>query len=422
MKKLLLVCGALLAMEASPLSQLFEALKKRPVTQVDERLVQIMKLQKQKVSDRFYPQISLFGSLEHYNSATNLRPVPPTEANALLKSHEPLPFAQNIARVGASASMPVYIQELFDLQKKMEYLLQSTRLKKELGIYKNEAIVVGSYADLGYMQRLQEALEATHRSLQKSYEDIKIKVQSGRAAPVALDKIASAMDSVELKMQDIAQRRAGLVAKIEGLTGIEVRNYQPISQKSPIKKERIFALLPLEAKLQAQKADLKAAKDRFVPKVLLEAKWSENYAQKDVVFKDHVHRGYGDVALKVVLPLSKTNFTDIEIERTKLLQQKSLVAKTKMELQAQAKALEEQLRLNAKKVAIAKQKVKRQQELLRYAKTAFEVGRLTEEEYLRYEDSLLSARADLAKALADKWRLLAQLAFIYGNDLERIVE
>ena len=422
MKRVLLFCSALLALEASPLSQLFEALKKQPITQVDEQLVQIMKLQKQKVSDRFYPQISLFGSLEHYNSATNLRPVPPTEANALLKSHEPLPFAQNIARVGASASMPVYIQELFDLQKKMEYLLQSTRLKKELGIYKNEAIVVGSYADLGYMQHLQEALEATHRSLQKSYEDIKIKVQSGRAAPVALDKIASAMDSVELKMQDIAQRRAGLVAKIEGLTGIEVRNYQPISQKSPIKKERIFALLPLEAKLQAQKADLKAAKDRFVPKVLLEAKWSENYAQKDVVFKDDVHRGYGDVALKVVLPLSKTNFTDIEIERAKLLQQKSLVAKTKMELQAQARALEEQLRLNAKKVAIAKQKVKRQQELLRYAKTAFEVGRLTEEEYLRYEDSLLSARADLAKALADKWRLLAQLAVIYGNDLERIVE
>ncbi len=422
MKKLLLVCGALLAMEASPLTKLFEALKKRPVTQVDEQLVQIMKLQKQKVSDRFYPQISLFGSFEHYNSATNLRPVPPTEANDLLQRHEPLPFAQNIARVGASASMPVYIQELFDLQKKMEYLLQSTRLKKKLGIYKNEAIVVGSYADLGYMQHLQEALEATHRSLQKSYEDIKIKVQSGRAAPVALDKIASAMDMVELKMQDIAQRRAGLVAKIEGLTGIEVRNYQPISQKSPIKKERIFALLPLEAKLQAQKADLKAAKDRFVPKVLLEAKWSENYAQKDVVFKDDVHRGYGDVALKVVLPLSKTNFTDIELERTKLLQQKSLVAKTKMELQAQARALEEQLRLNAKKVAIAKQKVKRQQELLRYAKTAFEVGRLTEEEYLRYEDSLLSARADLAKALADKWRLFAQLAFIYGNDLERIVE
>ena len=422
MKKLLLVCGALLAMEASPLTKLFEALKKRPVTQVDERLVQIMKLQKQKVSDRFYPQISLFGSFEHYNSATNLRPVPPTEANDLLQRHEPLPFAQNIVRVGISASMPLFIQELFDLQKKMEYLLQSTRLKKELGIYKNEAILVGSYADLGYMQRLQEALEATHRSLQKSYEDIKIKVQSGRAAPVALDKIASAMDTVELKMQDIAQRRAGLVAKIEGLTGIEVRNYQPISQKSPIKKERIFALLPLQAKLQAQKADLKAAKDRFVPKVLLEAKWSENYAQKDVVFKDDVHRGYGDVAIKVVLPLSKTNFTDIEIERTKLLQQKAMVAKTRMELQAQAEALEEQLHLNDQKVAIAKQKVKRQQELLRYAKTAFEVGRLTEEEYLRYEDSLLSARADLAKALADKWRLLAQLAFIYGNDLERIVE
>ena len=422
MKRVLLLCSALLALEASPLTKIFEALKKQPITQVDEQLVQIMKLQKQKVSDRFYPQVSLFGSLEHYNSATNLRPVPPTEANALLKSHKPLPFARNIARVGASASMPVYIQELFDLQKKMEYLLQSTRLKKELNIYKNEGVLLDSYANLGYMDRLREALEATHHSLQKSYEDLVIKVQSGRAAPVALDKIASAMDTVELKMQDIAQQRAQLAAKIAGLTGIEIRDYQPIVQKSSIKKERIFALLPLQARLQAQNEDLKAAKDRFVPKVLLEAKWSENYAQKDVVFKDDVHRGYGDVALKVVLPLSKTNFTDIELERAKLLQQKSVVAKTKMELQAQAKALEEQLRLNAKKVAIAKQKVKRQQELLRYAKTAFGVGRLTEEEYLRYEDSLLSARADLAKALADKWRLLAQLAVIYGNDLERIVE
>ncbi len=422
MKRVLLLCSALLALEASPLSQLFEALKKQPVTQVDEQLVQIMKLQKQKVSDRFYPQISLFGSLEHYNSATNLRPVPPTEANTLLKSHEPLPFAQNIARVGASALMPVYIQELFDLQKKMEYLLQSARLKKELNIYKNEGVILGSYADLGYVKRLQEALEATRRSLQKSYEDLKIKVQSGRTPPVALDKIASALDSIELKMQDIAQRQAQLKAAISALTGLEVGGYEPIFQKASLQKSQMFALLPLQARLKAQKANLKAAKDRFVPKVLLEAKWSQNYAQKDVVFKKDVHRGYGDVALKVVLPLSKSNITDTELERTKVLEQETQIAKRRMELQAQAKALEEQLALSDKKIAIAKRKVARQVDLLRYAKTAFSVGRLTEEEYLRYEDTLLQARADLAKAKAQKWHLLAGLAVLYGNDLERIVE
>ncbi len=423
MKKIILLSiAASIITQASTLSELFEALKNKPVTKVDEEILQIAKLKKQRVKDEFYPKFNLFATYEHYNSYTNLRPVPPNEANSLMQKREPLPFAKNIQRVGASFSMPLFVKELFTLSKKVDFLVKATKLKKELNIYKNEAIILASYANLNYIDKLQKALKARKRSLLKTYEDIKIKVKNQRAAPIALDKINSALDSIDIAMQKLMAKKSEAIKNIESLTGINVKNIQNIIQKSKIKKDEIFAIKPLKAKLKAAKLDLQAKKEKFLPKLLVEGKWSENYAQKDVIFQKDVHRDYGSLALKLVLPLSKGDISDIEIAKKELLKENYEISKTKLKLKAQAKAFEKQLNIYDKTIQIAKKKIKREKNLLTYAKTAFEVGRITEEEYLRYEDSLLNAQANLEELKAKKWQTLAKLAVIYGNDLERIVE
>ncbi len=421
-KVILLSIAAAVITQASTLSELFEALKKQPVTKVDEEALEIAKLKKQRVTDEFYPKFNLFATYEHYNSYTNLRPVPPNEANFLMKKREPLPFAKDIQRVGGNFSMPLFVKELFTLSKKVNFLVKAAKLKKELNIYKNEAIILASYANLNYIDRLQKALKARKKSLLKTYEDLKIKVQSQRAAPIALDKINSALDSINIAIQKLMTKKSEAIQNIESLTGINVKNIQNINQKEQIKKDEIFAIKPLKAKLKAAQLNLKAKKEKFLPKLLIEGKWSENYAKEDVIFQKDVHRGYGSLALKLVLPLSKGNISDIEIAKKELLKEDYEISKTKLKLQAQANALEKQLTIYDKTIQIAQKKIKREKNLLTYAKTAFEVGRITEEEYLRYEDSLLNAQADLEALKAKKWQTLAKLAVIYGNDLERIVE
>jgi len=67
-------------------------------------------------------------------------------------------------------------------------------------------------------------------------------------------------------------------------------------------------------------------------------------------------------------------------------------------------------------------KIKKEEKLLKYAKVAFRIGKINEEEYLRYEDSVLETYAHLYEIEAKRWQALAALAVLYGIELERIVK
>jgi outer membrane protein TolC len=71
---------------------------------------------------------------------------------------------------------------------------------------------------------------------------------------------------------------------------------------------------------------------------------------------------------------------------------------------------------------LAQKSVNEQRKLLKIAKVAFKDERMTEEEYLRYENALANAKANYYSFEAKMWQDRAQLAVIYGNDLRRIVK
>jgi len=117
---------------------------------------------------------------------------------------------------------------------------------------------------------------------------------------------------------------------------------------------------------------------------------------------------------------SKT--TASEEAKVAYLQKKTEYEKTRHTLAVQASQLTREIGLLKRSITLAKKSVANQQKLLKIAKVSFANGNITEEEYLRYEDALANARANLYSFQAKKWQDIAQLAVIYGNDMKRIVK
>ena len=68
------------------------------------------------------------------------------------------------------------------------------------------------------------------------------------------------------------------------------------------------------------------------------------------------------------------------------------------------------------------QNIKDKTELLKIARVSYESNRISIEDYLKYEDDLISEKAKLYKAQAEKWQTLVKLAVIYGNNIEDIIK
>ncbi|WP_353663156.1 TolC family protein [Hydrogenimonas sp. SS33] len=424
--------GLTVQAQAATMSELFQALKRNPVTQMDLKNSEYADLSAQKVKDAFYPSASIFATYEHYSAPTNLRPMSPAESIRISREGEPLPFATTIERLGGKLSMPIFVKELFALSDQAKTMAESAKAKARLNLLEHEALLLGSDASWRYLDALKKALGARKRSIEKMLEDTRVKVESGRAPGVTMDKMEESINRLEIAINDIDIKQASIRSQIASLTGLELEKPAPIAEKRRVQEGEMFALKPLELTVKAKAKGIDASYGRLYPKVGLSATWSENYGQSAVNtvppsvstdVSDDVHRSYGNYMVGVTMPLfEKGTYTDIERSRVALEKEQLHLAKTKQELEAKSRALKTSLKLYNRSIELAKKSVKNRESLLNYAKVAFDTGRMTEEEYLRYEEGLLDAQSKLYEAKARKWQATAQLAVIYGNDLEEIVE
>ena len=424
---LLWLAAAAVSLHAATMHELFDALKKEPVTKLDAMQADYASLSAKKIRESFYPRVSLFAAYEHYSSPTNLRPISPVESQKIALAHEPLPFATTIERVGAQLSMPIFAKELFSLKDLADAMAKSAKTKKRLNLLQNEALLLGSDASWLYLDSLEKAMYARRRSIQKILEDTRIKVESGRSPGIALDKMEESINALDIAINDIAVKKTAVKSAIEALTGIRMESPAPLKRQSALKDGEIFATEPLKYIVEAKRHEVKSAYAKLYPKVALIAKWSENYGQNAVGaepgLSDDVHRGYGSYTVALSVPLfAKGDYTEIERAKIDLEKERYRLAKTEQELIAKAAELKKSLELYERSKVLAKRSVGHQKSLLKYAKVAFDTGRLSEEEYLRYEKSLLEAQSRVYEADSKYWQTLAQLAVIYGNDLADIVE
>jgi len=415
--------GVCLNLHATTILDLFEAINHQPISKLDNIHTHIEKLAKDRSDAAYYPIVNGFAAYTHYNSPTNMRPVDPISSSSLMADDQSIPFSKTIEKFGVNFSVPIFMKELSDLSHKTEFLLQSSKLKKRLNYFQNEAIVLGANANLQYLENLISSLYATKQSILSTKKRVEVGVDIGRTPIIVLDKLEEKLNQLDISINNIKIKELELISTIENLTGIELKKSVSMQRVSSINKNEFFALKPLEKTILASKSDLKATKaKRYYPKVSLSAMWSENYASHDVYKDDDVHVGYGYYELGVLIPLyNKEEDVSIQLKKIAIMKNKMQLEKTKKEIKTTVKALEKNINLLEHSEKLNDINIKKREKLLKYAKVAYEQGRMIEEDYLSYEDKLLSAKANYFETISQKWQSIAKLSVIYGNDLKGIV-
>ncbi len=427
MKKTLTTIGVTLLLSstlyATNITTLLNALEKRPENRLDMLAIQKSALGEQAIGDKLLPSANLHLGYEIYNSPNGMMPVPPNELIGMVKNQEiGQPFSKQIMREGASFTWPIFIKSIFTLKEKARFLNLAAREKQKLSLIQREAVVVGSVAQLRYLEALKTALRAKKRSILQTMVSTKMKVKEGRAPQSALFVLNSHINELEISLNNIDQNINLLTSKIETLTGVHLTHSVPLRLKRNVQRGEIFALKPLSARVEASKKGMKAADEAYLPSVV--TKGSYSFSQGDAYNNgNRLHEGFGSAGIYLNMPIFDHSIsTASEEAKVAYLQEKTEYEKTRHALTVQASQLAREIGLLRRSITLAKRSVSNQQKLLKIAKVSFANGNITEEEYLRYEDALANARANLYSFQAKQWQDIAQLAVIYGNDMKRIVK
>ncbi|WP_457748852.1 TolC family protein [Sulfurimonas sp.] len=424
MKKSILILVVPFVMYAHSLTELFTALKEHAQTKEDEMLVQKSVIEKDLVYAQLYPKVNLFASYDNYSTPTGMIPVPPDTLVGLVSdpANPTQPFTYNMYKTGAKFSMPLFVKSIYTTAKKAQALQKSAKAKKELNLLKNEAVIVGANANFLYLNALLKALHVKEKSLQETKKTTQIKVNNGRAPASTLYKINDALNQVAIAKNNIQLQKKKFISTIETLTGIVLEQPVQMQEKSSFSKGEMKSLQPLEEKVRADRLGIQAQKEKLYPTLTAHGSYVFSKAKAYNNGLD-ANEKYGNVGIVVNIPLlAMDNYTSIKLSKIKLHASEIALEKLSDELHSQAKMLEDSLPLLDNSLKLYSHSVADKKKLLVIAKVSYKSGRLSTEEYLRYEDDVVAAEANLYKTKATKWQTLMQLAVIYANNIEEMVQ
>ena len=425
MRRTLLLGSMVLTLQlhATTITTLLNRLEHRPEYKLDSLMTQKSALQEEAIGDKLLPKVNLFGGYESYSSPNGLVPVPPNTLIGMVKDQKKgQPFSKHIFREGVSFTWPLFVKSLYTLKEKAKLLHLAAKEKQRLNLIQREAVIVGSVAQLRYLESLKGALRAKKRSIMQTRRTTKLKVKEGRAPESALIVLDGHINTLDMTINTIDQNINTLLSKIETLTGKHLKHSVPMRIAHRVKRGEIFALKPLSYRLKATQKGVKAAKEAYYP--TLSTKGNYTFSQADAYNNDKaMDEKFGMAGIYLSMPLyDASKSTDTQQAKIAYMEAQNTLAQTKHTLTTQAKQLEAEIRLLDRSLRLAQQSVNDQRKLLKIAKVSLENETITQEEYLRYEDALANAKAEYYKAQAKKYQDIAQLAVIYGNDLRRIVK
>jgi len=410
-------------LQAKSITMLLNRLEKMPESQLDRLSVEKSKLGERALSDKLMPKVDISAGYEVYSSPNGMLPVAPNELIGMVKDQSiGQPFSKQIMREGVSFSWPLFVKSIYTLKEKAQLLHLAAKEKKRLNLLQRQAIVVGSVAQLHYLEAMSQALQTKKRSILETQKSTKVKTKSGRIPESANYLLQSHIDDLDIAMNGIEQNRNLLASKIETLTGIDLKHSVTLHLKREVRQGEIFALKPLEIKVEATKKGIKAANESYYPTVA--TKGNYGYSQADAYNNGaSLHEHFGSAGLYVTMSLfDRSKSTASQEAKLAYLQEKRHYEQTEHTLTVQARQLRREILLLKRSQKLAHKSIENQQRLLNIAKVSLENENITQEEYLRYEDALANAKANLYKIVAQKWQDIAQLAVIYGNNLKEIVK
>ena len=409
--------------QAASITALLNALDHRPESRLDSLAIEKSALGRQSVGDKLMPTVKIFGGYEQYNTPTGLIPIAPNTMMAMVKDQSvPQPFTKQAMRGGIEFNWPVFVMSLYSLEEKADLLHLASREKKEINRIERQAAVVGAVANLRYLESLEEALSAKKRSIMETLKTTTMMVKEGRSPESALFVLHSKINELEISVNTINQQINALIARIDKLTGIELHGSVPLHRRASVRRGEIFALRPLQKKLEASSKGMEAADEAYYPSVV--TKGSYVYSRGEAYNNGmDVSEGYGSAGVYLSMPLfDRSKSTASQQAKVAYMEEKEKLEETRHTLTVQARQLDKEIALLKKSIALAQKSVSDQKKLLRIAKISLSNESITQEEYLRYEDALANAKASLYSFEAKQWQDIAQLAVIYGNDLKEIVK
>ena len=410
------------AQQVNNINDLFNALKKNPQTINDSLAVEKAIVGKSLAYSNLYPTLSAFGTYDNFSTATGLLPIAPNDLLSMVQDPTiPQPFSENIFRAGLSVSMPIFVKSIYSTAAKASFMHESAMAKEYLNLLQNEAIIVGSNANLQFLNALDEALESKKHSLIKTQELIALKVKNGRAPGSSLLIINNGINQVDVSKNEIALNREKTIATIQTLTGIRLINPVNMIEIGTIKKGELKSLEPLFQKLAADSLALRAEKEKLLPALSLRGNYNHSYAKaynNDLT----INEDYTAIGLALQIPLfNKTQYTHIKKSKLDYNSSKNDLDQLKLNLRSQANQLENSLIILDNSILLYEQNIRDKEEILMIAKASYESNRISIEDYLKYEDDLVLEKSKLYKTKASKWQTLMQLAVIYGNNIENLV-
>jgi outer membrane protein TolC len=411
------------AQEIKNVGQLFDSLKTHPVTQGDEIRIKQALAGKTIAYSKLYPNIDLFGRYDYASTATAMLPLPLNDLFAYKADPtRAQPFSENIFRVGATISMPIFVASIYPMAAKAKLMARSAADLKNINLLKNEAVIVGANANLLYMQALDSALTKKRNSLLKTKEFVVIKVSNGRAPESALLNINNGISQIDIMKNDLALQREEVVTVIQSLTGVALKSPVTMQQVGTYKDGDIKALDPLREKAEADRLGYRAEKEKLLPALVLQGSYSNNTANS-YNNNQRVNNDYTTVGVILRVPLfAKDQYAQIKKSRLDYEASKNDLDRMSLELASQASQLQNSLLLLDNSIQLYTGSINDKQQLLEIARVSYQSDQMSMEDYLKYEDDLILEQSKLFKAQAQKWQTLMKLNVIYGNNIEEVVK
>ena len=424
LKKILITLSLPLVLSAHTMPELFDALKSHSQTKSDAMSVKKVKVYEELANSKLYPKINLFAKYDYYTIASAMVPLPPNDMLGLVKdpTNPSQPFSKNTAREGASFTMPLFMKSIFTMADKAQAMQKSAKAKKHITILKNEAIIVGSNANFIYLEGLQKSLITKEKSLLETKKTLQIKVKNGRAPASALYKINDGLNQISITKNNINLQKRKLISVVKSLTGIMLDKPVGMSIDGVVDSSKGLASLePLRKKVDADKLSIRAEREKLYPALF--AHGSYIFSQGVAYNTDkNINEEYGNIGVVLNIPLlAMDSYSEISLAEMEVKSGEVELEKMTDELQSKAEMLQASLPLLDNSVKLYKQSIDDKNQLLKIAKLNYKNGRLSTEEYLRYEDDVVSAKAKLYRAEAQVIQTKMQLAVIYASDIEEMV-
>ena len=418
---LLLLLWALPLQAAEPtIADLLVAAARQPELKAGRLAVQGTEVQLKQARAALFPKLSVFGSYEIYDSPTNLRPMPPTEVD--IAAGDSIPFSRRIARYGLRAEMPLFVKELYSLADKVKELRKSSRAEYRLKLITRQAQVVSFDASLAYNARLRAAIDARLASLRKTRDDLKLAVANGRVAESEVLKVETAANDLRRQKNDLARQALVLTSRIEQLTGIRLTHFVGMTLKRAVAQGVFLPQTEQQAKVAAAEKELQQVRDRHYPALKLEGFLSGNRGEAYNTDRS-ISRSYDYIGVKLSVPLfDRSLSTAIDQADVRLRRQKEHLAQLRIDLHAEAQSLRGELKLIEHSMELARTTLENDRHLLAIAKVAYRNGRMTTEDYLRYEARVLDAVAALDQTAVERWQVISRQAVLFGDELTGVVQ